>query len=73
VFANDFLDAPGAVQSIFHQERAARCGGSFGGGLVLFVFNFILGSLIGGFVLLWQLIMAAWYVPLTVLRLIRLL
>lgn len=46
-------------------------GGSFGDGLALFELNFILGGVIVGFVLAWRLIVAAWYVPLTVLRLIR--
>lgn len=32
--------------------------------------NFIIGGVIGGFVLAWQLIVAVWYVPLTVYRLI---
>ena len=37
-----------------------------GGGAALFVLNFI----IGGFVLVWRLLVAAWYVPLTIYRLI---
>ena len=36
-------------------------GGSLGGGIALFVLNFILA---------WRLIVAVWYVPLTVYRLI---
>ena len=32
--------------------------------------NFIIGGLIGGFVLVWRLLVAAWYVPLTIYRLI---
>lgn len=43
---------------------------SFGGSIATFVFNFIIGGIIGGFVLAWHLIVAAWYVPLTVYRLI---
>ena len=43
---------------------------SFGGSIATFVFNFIIGGIIGGFVLAWRLIVAAWYVPLTVYRLI---
>lgn len=43
---------------------------SFGGGIATFVFNFIIGGVIGGFVLVWRLLVAAWYVPLTVYRLI---
>ena len=45
-------------------------GGSLGGGIALFVLNFILAGIIGGFVLVWRLIVAVWYVPLTVWRLI---
>ena len=41
-------------------------GGSLGGGIALFALNFI----IGGFVLVWWLIVAVCYVPLTVYRLI---
>ena len=44
--------------------------GSLGGGIALFVLNFILAGIIGGFVLVWRLIVAVWYVPLTVWRLI---
>lgn len=45
-------------------------GRSFGGGIATFAFNFIIGGVIGGFVLVWCLLVAAWYVPLTVYRLI---
>ena len=45
-------------------------GGSLGGGIALFALNFILAEIIGDFVLVWRLIVAAWYVPLTVWRLI---
>ena len=45
-------------------------GRSFGGGLATFAFNFIIGGVIGGFVLVWHLLVAAWYVPLTAYRLI---
>ena len=44
--------------------------GSMGGGVALFALNFIIGGVIGGFVLAWQLIVAVWYVPLTVYRFI---
>ncbi len=43
-------------------------GGSLGGGIALFALNFIIGGVIGGFVLAWRLIVAVWYVPLTVYR-----
>ena len=46
-------------------------GRSFGGSIALFVFNLIIGGVIGGFVLAWRLIVAVWYVPLTAYRLIR--
>ena len=45
-------------------------GGSFGGGIALFALNFIIGGVIGGFILVWRLIVAALYVPLTMYRLI---
>ena len=38
-------------------------GGSLGGGIALFALNFIIGGVIGGFVLAWRLIVAVWYVP----------
>ena len=41
-------------------------GGSLGGGIALFALNFIIGGVIGGFILAWRLIVAVWYVPLTV-------
>ena len=47
-------------------------GGSLGGGIALFALSFILAGIIGGFVLVWRLIVAAWYVQLTVWKLIRL-
>ena len=51
-------------------KSACMKGGSLGGGITLFALNFILAGIIGGFVLAWRLIVAAWYVPLTVWRLI---
>ena len=45
-------------------------GGSLGGGIALFALNFILAGIIGGFVLVWRLIVAVWYVLLTVYRLL---
>lgn len=44
--------------------------GSMGGGVALFALNFIIGGVIGGFVLAWQLIVAVWYVPLTIYYLV---
>ena len=45
-------------------------GGSLGGGIALFALSSILAGIIGGFVLVWRLIVAAWYVPLTLYRLL---
>lgn len=44
-------------------------GGSMGSSIALFALNFIIGGVIGGFVLAWRLVVAVWYVPLTVYRL----
>ena len=43
-------------------------GSSLGGGIALFALNFVIGGAIGGFVLAWRLIVAIWYVLLTVYR-----
>lgn len=43
---------------------------SFGGGIALFALNFILGGVIGGFVLAWRLLVAVCYVPITAYHLI---
>lgn len=40
-------------------------GSSFGGGIAVFALSFILGGVIGGFVLIWRLIVAVWYILLT--------
>ena len=45
--------------------------GNLGTGLAMGCFNVAIGALIGGFVLIWKLIVAVWYVPVTVVRLIR--
>ena len=45
-------------------------GRSFGGGIAAAAFGFIIAGVIGGFVLVWRLLVAAWYVPLTAYRLI---
>jgi hypothetical protein len=45
-------------------------GGSLGTGIALFALNFILAGFIGGCVLVWRLLVAAWYVPLTLYRLL---
>ena len=45
--------------------------GNLGAGIAMTCFNIAIGALIGGFVLLWKLAVAVWYVPVTVVRLIR--
>ena len=45
-------------------------GGSLGTALPLFLLNFIIGGVIGGFVLTRRLLVAAWYIPLTIYRLL---
>lgn len=44
--------------------------GSMGGGVALFALNFIIGGVIGGVILVWRLIVAIWYVPLTIYYLV---
>ena len=71
--------AAGIVQdhhlSLIHIEMCIRDsawivpGGSLGTALPLFLLNFIIGGVIGGFVLVWRLLVAAWYIPLTIYRL----
>ena len=45
-------------------------GRSFGGSIAVFALNILLGAVIGGIVLIWRLVVAVWYVPLTAYRLI---
>ena len=45
-------------------------GRSFGGSIAVFALNFLIGAVIGGVVLVWRLLVAVWYVPLTIYRLI---
>lgn len=54
-----------------HKKRIWVWGntGSVGGDLGLFSVNFIIAGLIGGFVLLWRLFVAALYIPWTIYRL----
>ena len=47
-------------------------GRSFGGSIAVFALNILFGAVIGGIVLIWRLSVAAWYVPLTGYRLLRL-
>ena len=46
-------------------------GRSFGGSIAVFALNFLIGAVIGGVVLVWRLLVAVWYVPLTAYRLIK--
>ena len=65
---------PVAAAALLYCISRSACvkngGGSLGGGIALFALSFILAGIIGGFVLVWRLIVAAWYVQLTVYRLI---
>lgn len=45
-------------------------GRSFGGNIAMFALNFVVGAVIGGFILVWRLLVAVWYVPLTIYHLI---
>ncbi|MFR7744307.1 MAG: DUF6050 family protein [Acutalibacteraceae bacterium] len=47
-----------------------RAAASLGGRIALFLLNFVFAGLIGGCVLVWRLLVAAWYVPLTLYRLL---
>ena len=40
-------------------------GHSFGGSIAVFALNILFGAVIGGIVLAWRLVVAVWYVPLT--------
>lgn len=44
-------------------------GYDLGGSVGIIALNFILGGLIGGVILIWRLIVAVWYLPLTIYRL----
>lgn len=45
-------------------------GSDLGGSIAVFALNFVIGGVIGGVILIWRLLRAAWYVPLTIYRLI---
>lgn len=45
-------------------------GRSFGCSVATFAFNFIIGGVIGGFVIIWVLVIAIWHIPLTIWRLV---
>lgn len=43
--------------------------GNLGTGIAMGCFNIAIGALIGGFILIWKLLVAVWYIPVTVVRL----
>lgn len=45
--------------------------GNLGTGIAMGCFNVAVGALIGGVILIWKLLVAVWYVPVTAVRLIR--
>lgn len=45
-------------------------GYDLGGTLGIVALNFVLGGIIGGVILIWRLVCAAWYIPLTMYRLL---
>lgn len=45
-------------------------GHDFAATVGIFALNFIVGGLIGGIILIWRLLVAAWYIPLTIYRLL---
>ena len=44
---------------------------SMGVGIAMMIFNIAIGSLIGGFILLWKLTVALYYIPLSIVRFAR--
>ena len=44
---------------------------SMGVGIAIMIFNVAIGSLIGGFILLWKLTVALYYIPLSIVRFAR--
>ena len=44
--------------------------GNMGFGIAMICFNIAIGAIIGGIILVWKLLVAVWYVPLTVIRFI---
>ena len=45
-------------------------GYDLGGSVGIIAVNFIIGGLIGGVILTWRLVVAVWYIPLTIFRLL---
>ena len=62
-----FVGIPFGVQRMFLWiiPRSFDIGGTVG----MFVFNLLIGGVIGGFVLVWRLLVSTWYIPLTIYRL----
>ena len=48
-----------------------RISTSASGAVGVVALNFIVGGLIGGVILIWRLAVAAWYIPLTIYRLLN--
>lgn len=46
-------------------------GGDLGVSAAIFVLNFVLAGLIGGFILIWKLIIAVYYIPVSIIRLMQ--
>ncbi len=47
-------------------------GASLRASIAMFALNFVISGIIGGFSLVWRFLTAAWYVPLTLYRLLAL-
>ena len=51
-------------------RMAVPHGYDIAGTVGIIALNFILGGIIGGVILIWRLVVAAWYIPLTIYRLL---
>ena len=45
--------------------------GNAGASFCITLFNIVIGAMIGGFILIWKLLVAIWYIPITVIRVIK--
>lgn len=45
--------------------------GSNGVGFCIALFNIVIGAMIGGFILIWRLLVAVWYIPITVIKFVQ--
>lgn len=45
--------------------------GNMGSVIAIACFNIAIGALVGGFILIWKLLVAVWYIPVTIVNLIR--